>query len=133
MSEPLRFGLVGAGRIAQAYAQVFAASTAARRSPAWPTSARGRPAPWPTASAARPSQSDASCSPPRCPVDAVIVCTPPATHPEVSLHFLRRGIHVLCEKPLSIDVSSAPAMVDGGAPRRARCSPWPRSSATSTT
>jgi predicted dehydrogenase len=44
--------------------------------------------------------------------DAVIVCTPPVTHPEISTFFLNHGINVLCEKPLSVDSVSAQKMLD---------------------
>jgi predicted dehydrogenase len=38
---------------------------------------------------------------------AVVVCTPPCYHADVTAHCLRRGIHVLCEKPLTTDPTSA--------------------------
>jgi predicted dehydrogenase len=43
--------------------------------------------------------------------DAVLVCTPPASHPEVAGFFLDHGVHVLCEKPLALRSADADALV----------------------
>jgi len=112
VSEPLRsglrFGLIGAGRIAEAYVQAFAGQERARivavadvrPEAAFALAGRlGYPA-----FASHKAMSLA------CPLDAVVVCTPPVSHPDVALHFLRRRVHVLCEKPLSIDSHSARLM-----------------------
>jgi predicted dehydrogenase len=40
-------------------------------------------------------------------VEAISVCTPPASHEEAVLQALARGIHVLCEKPLAHTTGSA--------------------------
>lgn len=32
------------------------------------------------------------------PVDGVVICTPTSSHYELASYFLKRGIHVLCEK-----------------------------------
>jgi|GraSoi_2013_60cm_1033757.scaffolds.fasta_scaffold00061_14 predicted dehydrogenase len=44
-------------------------------------------------------------------VDAVIVATPNLFHPEAVLAAAAAGKHVLCEKPLAIDIASARKMV----------------------
>jgi predicted dehydrogenase len=45
-------------------------------------------------------------------IDAVIVATPNLFHPEAVLAAAAAGKHVLCEKPLAIDVASAQRMVE---------------------
>ncbi len=105
----LKIGLVGAGGIAQSYVRVFEAITGARIAAVADLRSRAANA---LAEAVRgtayPSlralleDSD---------VDAVLVCTPPSTHPEMVLQSIEHGRHVLCEKPLAIDVASARAMV----------------------
>ena len=44
--------------------------------------------------------------------DALIVCTPPFFHAEHCNTFLKKGIHVLCEKPLAIDSQTASEMIN---------------------
>jgi predicted dehydrogenase len=45
-------------------------------------------------------------------VDAVVIATPPSTHHELVCHFLERGVHVLCEKPLAPSSREARAMLE---------------------
>jgi predicted dehydrogenase len=103
--QTVKFGLVGAGGIAQAYAQAFANFEFAQLV----AIADIRP------EAARTMAERVNCASfdsyqamaEQMDLDAVVVCTPPATHPEICIYFLERQIHVLCEKPLSISVKSA--------------------------
>ncbi|UBV42657.1 Gfo/Idh/MocA family oxidoreductase [Deinococcus taeanensis] len=44
-------------------------------------------------------------------VQAVSVCTPNAFHAPAAIAALERGIHVLCEKPLSLDLDACDAMI----------------------
>lgn len=43
--------------------------------------------------------------------DAAVVCTPPVSHESVACELLQRGKHVLCEKPLAVNVASAQRML----------------------
>ena len=44
-------------------------------------------------------------------LDAVVICTPPNVHANISVYALERGVHVLCEKPLAIRLADASLMV----------------------
>jgi predicted dehydrogenase len=105
----LKVGLIGAGGIAQSYVHVFEHVAGARITAVADVKGRAASA---IAEAVRgtayPSHrallEDAD-------VDAVLVCTPPSTHPEIVLQAIQHGRHVLCEKPLAIDADNARAMV----------------------
>jgi predicted dehydrogenase len=106
--EKVRIGIVGAGAIAQAYAQVL--ESEGSWTPAGVTDVR--------ADAAKAFAERLGCKSygsylemadqGKC--DAVIICTPPSTHEEIAVCFLKKRVHVLCEKPLSLTLESALAM-----------------------
>jgi predicted dehydrogenase len=111
MIDPVRFALVGAGGIAQTYAQVFEDHPAARLV---------------AVADVRPAAAQALAERFGCPsfgshkellesgtpFEAVVVCTPPVTHEEIACAFLDRRVHVLCEKPFAFDSASARRMID---------------------
>jgi predicted dehydrogenase len=44
-------------------------------------------------------------------LDLVSICTPPATHEQISVDFLSAGINVLCEKPMAPSLAACDAML----------------------
>jgi predicted dehydrogenase len=108
--QRLRFGLIGAGAIAQSYAQAFKNSEWAHLVAVADV----------REDASRKLAQEAGCQSydsyeamaRKAKIDAVIVCTPPATHPQICLYFVERRVHVLCEKPLSIELKAARSMVE---------------------
>ena len=109
-SANLRFGMVGAGGIAQAYAQAFRDTNIADlvavadvRAESAEAIAQSIGA---TSYASHEEMADAEN------LDAVVVCTPPVTHRNICAELANRGLHVLCEKPLAIDSASATEMFD---------------------
>src|SRR5262249_8078649 len=106
----LRIGLVGAGGIAQSYVRVFEGIEGARITAVADVRARAAEAIADTVRGTAFPSHRALLD--EAEVDAVLVCTPPSTHSEIVLQAIERGRHVMCEKPLAIDVTSARAMVD---------------------
>ena len=45
-------------------------------------------------------------------IDVAIVATPNACHAEATIAFANAGVHVLCEKPLDVEIDKMTAMID---------------------
>ncbi len=107
----LRFGIIGAGAISQAYAQALNGDFEHG-------SVVGVADPRADAATALAERLGAGHFPDHVAMvdavdpDAVIVCTPPSTHEAIATYCLERGIAVLCEKPLSLDSASAARMYE---------------------
>ena len=108
--EPIRLGIVGAGGIAQAYAQALKGVDCARlvavadvRVDAARAMAEGL--------GGKSFESHAAMLQ-GVELDAAVVCTPPSSHPDVCHDLVNRGVSVLCEKPLAVDSATGRKMLD---------------------
>ncbi|MCY7376965.1 MAG: Gfo/Idh/MocA family oxidoreductase [Pyrinomonadaceae bacterium] len=109
-ASPLRFALIGTGGIAQTYAQAFQQSDCCQlvavadinqdsvKAFAEPFGAK--------------AFSDYKTLAENSEIDAVIISTPPNSHPEIAMYFMNRGTNVLCEKPLCLSVAEARKMIE---------------------
>ena len=101
MSDPLRLALIGVGAMGNAQIAAFAdcddVLVVACADPDEHALARAR-----TEHGIESCYTDWRDLLEREAVDAVSVCTPNAQHPEPTIAALRRGLHVLVEKPLSV-------------------------------
>jgi predicted dehydrogenase len=104
----LKFGLVGAGGIAQAYAQAFNESKCCELVAVADVRPEAASA---LAEIVGGKAYDSYIQLADLELDAVIVATPPATHPEIACFFMERGTPVLCEKPLTTNVADAEKMI----------------------
>ena len=109
-SNVVKFGLIGAGGTAKAYAQVFAETEMADIvAVADSEAASGRSLAdqigCPSFSSHLDLLRDTTC-------DVVLVATPTSTHRPICIDALEQGVAVLCEKPLSIGTSAARQMLD---------------------
>jgi predicted dehydrogenase len=113
--EKTRFAIVGAGAISQGYAQAFQTideceivGVADIRSDAAGSLAEVLG----TRAFGSHTEIAEVCNP-----DAVLICTPPSTHPGICLDFIERGIHVLCEKPFAINTDDSEKVIDAARDR----------------
>ncbi|MDQ6779544.1 MAG: Gfo/Idh/MocA family oxidoreductase [Candidatus Eremiobacteraeota bacterium] len=105
----VRFAIIGAGAIAQAYAKAFAQCPLAqvvavadvRLDAARRLAAELGAQPFASHSTLLRGKD----------FDAALVCTTPVSHTEIAVALLGAGKHVLCEKPLAVDIGSAKRML----------------------
>lgn len=106
----LKFALIGTGGIAQTYAQAFQQSESCELVAVADVNEKSAKA------FAEPfnakSFSEYKSLAENSHIDAVIIATPPNTHPEIAMFFMRKGVHVLCEKPLCLSVAEAKQMIE---------------------
>ena len=101
----LRLALIGAGAIGSAYAQ--AAEDVDEVTLAYVADAELRAATdLADKCGARATDNPASLANSRT-TDLALICTPPSTHEELCISFLRAGVPVMCEKPLAPDLDAA--------------------------
>lgn len=114
MDTPIRFGLIGAGAIATAHIEALQSlgdmATCVGIHDLDPAAAQSMAAQAGCAAYQNLEDFLVGAKP-----DAVILCTPPSTHAPLAMTMMKRGISVLCEKPLSIEPENARAMLDAAA------------------
>lgn len=109
IAKKMRFGLIGAGAIANTYLQAFAQSTTAELVGVTDVREEAAKAVAERMNCRAFTSYEEMCEETGC--EAAVVSTPPITHPEICCWLLGQGIHVLCEKPLAIGPDEARAMV----------------------
>lgn len=108
-NTPLKVGLVGCGRISQVHLQTIAKEPRVKLVGVADTDLRAAKAAGESFGVPAFEGMDALLQ--ATTPDAVILCTPPSTHRALTETALSAGIHVLCEKPLTLCVDDAVAMV----------------------
>lgn len=109
MTAPYRVGIVGCGAISRNHLEAFAAIPQAAVVAVCDVDAgraRETAARWGIDGASDSVEELLAAG-----VDVVSVCTPHPTHEAVVLAAAAAGAHVLCEKPIAIDLASAERMV----------------------
>jgi predicted dehydrogenase len=108
--QPLRFALIGAGAIAGTHSDAILQTDAAQLTSIMDVN------PAAANEMASAHQAEVYCDLGSLlqaeNFDAAIVCTPPDSHPDICCELLKRGIPVLCEKPIAVSSQHAEKMFD---------------------
>jgi predicted dehydrogenase len=114
MSDHVRFGIYGYGKVAELHAKAIAATSGARLVAVCGHHGSGQGAERRDAFAARwgvASRSSAAEMAEKDGVEAVIVTTPHPMHRQHSVECSKTGLHVLVEKPMALSVADCDAMI----------------------
>ena len=113
--SPFRMGLVGCGRISQAYIQAIDCLPDVKLVSAMDV----EPDAVKTTAEATGSRgfTDLESFMDESALEGAIICTPPRHHEPVSCALLERGIHVLCEKPFATNRTAAMRMINAAKER----------------
>ena len=111
--SPLSFAIVGAGGIAQTHLQAFAKTNLAKLVAV--VDVRMEAANAVAASMHCQAFPTINQLPDDLVIDAAIVCTPPSTHPEICTALARKRVHVLCEKPVAVNLAASLEMIETAA------------------
>lgn len=106
----IRIAIIGCGRIATTHLQALQAIEEAEIVAVVDVSEKARK-PF-AATAGCPDYGDYRAMIEKEAPEIVCVCTPPVSHPEISIYALEHGCHVLCEKPFAINTICASRMVE---------------------
>ncbi len=106
----IRIGIVGAGAIAQAHAQAIAEAPGTTLTAVADVRADAAAAFVESHGGVAYDNHRALLDSGEC--DAIIVCTPPVDHAAICRDAFKHGIHVLCEKPLTLALETARELVD---------------------
>jgi len=107
VTTPVRVGLIGCGGIAYAHTEAYSKIENVKLTAAFDTH---RPAAESLAATFNGKAFDSIEALADAGVDAVSICTPPGTHLRCVEPFLKRGIAVMCEKPLAATLADAEAL-----------------------
>jgi myo-inositol 2-dehydrogenase/D-chiro-inositol 1-dehydrogenase len=109
MAEPLRVGVVGAGLIAGCHVRAYGrADDVAVVAVADPRRSKAEQLAGSVGAAPCTDLEEVLAHEP----DVISVCTPPASHAELTVRAVEAGRHVLCEKPVALSLADAQRIQD---------------------